>query len=73
MKSIQKRLAAVALAMLMALCGGLPLRASAEGSEGERQPQQVHTGAQSTMFSVLGLGFLCAGGMVVLLTYRDRG
>lgn len=70
---MQKRLTALLLVMaLTGAPGRLILRVSADEVKEITQKQVTSSGAQNTMFSVLGLSFLCAGGLVALIMVKDR-
>ena len=73
MRAIPKRLAALILvAALTGLCGRLGLSASAEEPEVMGKTQQVNNAAHSTAFTVMGLAFICAGGIVALIFVKDQ-
>lgn len=73
MRSIPKRLAALILAAaLTGVWGRLGLPASAEEPEVTGKAQQTSTAAHSTMFTVLGMAFVCAGGIVALIFVKDQ-
>ena len=65
------------MAMILAafLAAGA-VRISGEAAEVREKEVQVQEEsmhrASRTMFSVLGLAFLCAGGMVALIMFKDR-
>ncbi len=68
MKMLQKRLAVLLLAAaLTGRPGALVLPCGAEETSEQGNRQTISAGSHGTVFAVLGISFLCAGGVAVLL------
>ena len=73
MRSIPMRLAALILTAALTGVWVRPgLSASAEEPKVTGMVKQTSTAAQSTMFTVVGLAFVCAGGIVALIFVKDQ-
>ncbi len=70
MKVIQKRLTALIAAVLLAGSSGRCVSAQETGSAQRRQSVQATAG--QSMLGVVGMGLVCAGGLVMLITGGDR-
>lgn len=73
MKLLQKRLVVLLLAAaLTGRPGGFVPRCSAEETADTENRQQISAGTHGAVFAVLGISFLCAGGVAVLLAVREQ-
>lgn len=73
MRCVWVRMMALLLAVLLAVgVAGTPVRAAQAGQDTEAVSEASRNRAEVTVFTVLGLAFLCAGGMVALIMAKDR-
>ena len=73
MRYVGVRMMAVVLAGLLAVGTiGISGRAAENAETSAQIRQETAEAAGRTMFSMLGLSFLCAGGMVALIVAKDR-